>query len=103
MVKEFKKVKDIFVLLEVHTKAQKHIQMHMVQNFCLCLNPLPLVSGISMEYSPREIVIKQSVDYKKYCRSEFESYVESSTDDMVTNSQTPRTHGCIALGASRNR
>ena len=30
-------------------------------------------------------------------------YVEASTDKVVTNDNTPRTHACIALGPSGNR
>ena len=55
-----------------------------------------------MEYSPREIVPQKSVNYKKDCKADFGSFVEASTDAMVTNGQIPRTHKCISLGASGN-
>ena len=75
----------------------------MVYNVCIWLNAFPLKSGLSMEYSPRDIVTHISVDYEKYCRSKLGSYVEASTDAMATNDQNPRTHGCIKLGDPGNR
>ena len=75
----------------------------MVYNICIWMKVLMLKSGLSMEYYPQEIFTQQSVDYKKYCRAEFGSYVEDITYAMVTNGQTMQTKGCIAMGASGNR
>ena len=65
------------------------IVIHMVYNVCIWLNEFLLKSGLSMEYSSREIVTQCFVNYKKYCRAEFGSYVESGIDAMVTNGQNP--------------
>ncbi len=35
-------------------------------------------------------------------RAQFGSYVEASYNNIITNDMTGRTHGCIALGATRN-
>ena len=43
------------------------------------------------------------MDYHKDCRADLGGYVEASTDKVVTNDNTPRTHACIALGPSGNR
>ena len=53
--------------------------------------------------SPRELVTGRGVDYNKDCRADLGAYIQASTDKVVTNDNTPRTHGCIALGPSRNR
>ena len=55
-----------------------------------------------MDYSPREFFTQRSVSYEKNCKAEFGSYVEASTNAMVTNRQIPRRHDCIALGPSGN-
>ena len=81
----------------------KQIVIHLVYNVCLWLNVFPLKSGLSMDCSPRELVTQCSVSYEKDCKAEFGSYIESSTSAMVTNSQIPRRHDCIALGPSGKR
>ena len=53
--------------------------------------------------SPRELVTGRGVDYNKDCRAGLGAYIRASIDKVVTNNNTPRTHGCIALGPSGNR
>ena len=52
--------------------------------------------------SLRELVTGREVDYSKDCRADLGAYIQASTDKFVTNNDTPRTHGCIALGPSGN-
>ena len=54
-------------------------------------------------YPPRELVTGRGVDYHKDCRADLGGYVEASTDKVVTNDKTPRTHTYIPLGLSGNR
>ena len=53
--------------------------------------------------SPQELVTGRGVDYSKDCRADLGSYIQASTDKVVTNNNTPRTHVCIALVPSGNR
>ena len=53
--------------------------------------------------SPREHVTGRGVDYNKDCRADLGDYIQASTNIVLTNDNTPRTHGCIALGPSDNR
>ena len=53
--------------------------------------------------SPCEIVTGREVDYNKDCRADLGAYIQASTYKVVTNDNTPRNHGCIALGLSGNR
>ena len=53
--------------------------------------------------SPRELVTGRGVDYNKDCRADLGAFIQASTDKVVTNDNTPRTHGCIALGPLGNR
>ena len=67
------------------------------------MNALLLKLGLSMDYSTREWVTQRSVSYNTYCKEEFVSFVEASTDLMVTNSQIPRRHDYTSLLLSGNR
>ena len=51
---------------------------------------------------PQKIVTQREIDFKKYCKVKSGSYVEASTDSIVTNDMMSRTHGCIALGPLGN-
>ena len=62
----------------------KQIVIHLVYNVCLWINVFPLKLGLSMEYSPRELVTQRYVSYKNNCKAEFGSYVEASTEAMAT-------------------
>ena len=77
--------------------------IHLVYNACLWLNVFPFKLGISIDYSPRGFVTQRSVSYKTDFKAEFGSYIESSTDTIVTNSQIPMCRGFIAIGTSGNR
>ncbi|KAL7463813.1 hypothetical protein ACHAXS_004166 [Conticribra weissflogii] len=49
--------------------------------FCtMWLNALPNKNGVSAEYSPREIVVRQAVNYKKHCQVPFGVYCEVFED-----------------------
>ena len=44
-----------------------------------------------------------STDYKRDCKVDVGSYVEASTNAIVTNDNKERTRSCIALGPVGNR
>ncbi len=49
--------------------------------FCVMwLNAIPSKSGISNDYSPREIVVRQKLDYKKHCCVPFGAYCKVFED-----------------------
>ena len=66
------------------------------------VNAVPAAEGISQVFSPGEIVTQRKFDFEKDCKTLFGSYVEASTDAIVTNDTKSRTHSCIALGPSVN-
>jgi hypothetical protein len=67
------------------------------------LNALPSESGISDEYSPRELILHRRIDYNKHCRLPFWAYVEAHDDPTITNDSRPRTPTpAIALGPTGN-
>jgi hypothetical protein len=60
------------------------------------LNSFPGGSGISDTMSPREIVLRQGIDYHMHCQVEFGTYVQ--THEEHDNSMETRTTGAIAHG-----
>ena len=68
----------------------------------MMVNAVPAAEGISQVFPPREILTQRKFDSKKDCKALFGSYVEASTDAIVTNDMKSRTHSCSALGPSGN-
>ena len=68
----------------------------------MMLNAVASDSGISVEFSPREIVTCHKIDMKKDCRAVFGTYVEASKYADIINTMANRTHSCLALGPSGN-
>ncbi|KAL7472715.1 hypothetical protein ACHAXS_013110 [Conticribra weissflogii] len=71
--------------------------------FCtMWINAVPNRNGISGEYSPREVVVRQPVNYKKHCQVPFGAYCEVFKDRERTNTMASRTRGAVSLGPTRN-
>ena len=66
------------------------------------LNAFPSKNGVSDTLSPREIVVRSKIDFKKHARVPFGSYCEVHDDPDITNTLEARTHPGIALGPSGN-
>ncbi|KAL7464039.1 hypothetical protein ACHAXS_004383 [Conticribra weissflogii] len=72
--------------------------------FCtMWLNAVPNRSGVSQEYSPREIVVRQQVDYEKHCWVPFGAYCVVIEDQDQTNTMASQTQGAISLGPTGNQ
>ena len=130
---EFEKVKDLVPLVEVNTAAAQkdvglieqaiqHLKektrattsefpfawipiLVLIQTVYSCafwINAFPNRSE-NFGFSPREIVTGLSTDYERDCKVDIESYVEASTDTIVTNGTTERTRSCMTLGPVGNR
>ena len=74
----------------------KHIPtmvlIYMVVNVCLWLNAFPIRSGIIGGFSPRELVTGLTVNFVKHCQFDVQAYIEASTDAIITNDNSDRTH-----------
>jgi hypothetical protein len=66
------------------------------------INGMPVDSGASTIYSPREIVTGLKLDFNKHCKYLWGSYVEASEDADITNTLRSRTFPCIVLGPTGN-
>ena len=80
----------------------RQIVVQMVYFVTMFVNTVSAPEVISQIFSPQEIVTQRKIDFEKDCRAQFGSYVEASTDIIVTNNMTSRTHVCISLGPSSN-
>ena len=130
---EFEKVKDMVPLVEVNTAAaREHVGLierairHLkektrattsefpivwipiffffqtVYRCAFWINAFPIHSE-NFRFSPREIVVGISTDYERDCKVDIGSYVEVSTDAIVTNDNTEWTQSCVALEPVGNR
>ena len=130
---EFEKIKGLVPLVEVNTTAAREhpgliertiqsvkektwattsefpfmyipilVLIHTVYGSPFWINGFPLRSK-NFGFSPREIVTGLSTDYKRDCKCDPGSYVEASTDAIVTNDNTERTRSCVAVGPVGNR
>ncbi|KAL7466255.1 hypothetical protein ACHAXS_006545 [Conticribra weissflogii] len=71
--------------------------------FCtMWLNAIPNRNGVTQQFSPREIVVRQQVDYKKHCQVPFGAYCEVFEDRDQTNTMASCTRGAISLGPTGN-
>jgi hypothetical protein len=66
------------------------------------LNNFPLATGISTQFSPRDLIIRHCLDYKKHCKAPFGAYCKVHKENDPTNSMlTPGTPS-ICLGPTDN-
>jgi hypothetical protein len=84
----------------------KHIPRRMKIEFIyfivLWLNTFPVKSGISSTFSPRKLLVRWKLDYKKHCRVLPGTYCEVHDEPSPLNTMTPCTHEAIALGPMGN-
>jgi hypothetical protein len=79
------------------------ILIELIYHVVLWLNAFPLKnSGVSANLSPRELVIRHKLDFKKHCRAQFGSYCEVHDEPVPTNSMMSRTTPAIVLGPTGN-
>ena len=80
----------------------KQIVIFMVYYLTTFVNDVLVVEGIYRVFSPREILTKHILGFKKDCKAQFGAYVETSTDAIITHDTTSRAHKYLALGPSGN-
>ena len=80
----------------------KRMKIEFVYFMVLWLNAFPVRTGISTTYSPRELIVRWRLDYKKHCRVLPGTYCEVHDEPVPTNTMTIRTHEGIALGPTGN-
>ncbi|KAL7538669.1 hypothetical protein ACHAXR_008718 [Thalassiosira sp. AJA248-18] len=84
------------------THIPKRMKIEIVYFVTLWLNAFPVKNGISTKYSPRELILRWKMDYKKHCRVVVGSYCEVHDEPSPSNTMVSRTHEGIALGPTGN-
>ena len=74
--------------------------MHTVYTAIFWLNAFPNMSE-KQWFSPMEIIIRLTVDYKCDCEAVVGVYVEASIDANITNKNVERQQSCVYLGPLR--
>ena len=76
---------------------------HLVQQCAAALNFYPPKGGLHQFYSPYQIVHQKTLDFNRYCKIPFGSYVTVPQDNgNRTNTQEPRVLDGIYLGPTDN-
>jgi len=76
----------------------KRMKIEFIYFVILWLNAFPVKSGISQTISPRELLMRWHLDYKKHCRVQPGTYCEVHDELVPTNTMAWRTHKAIAWG-----
>ena len=84
------------------THIPKRMKIEFIYFMVLWLNAFPVKSGISQTFSPRELLVRWRLDYKKHCRVLPGTYCEVHDEPVPTNTMAPRSHEAIALGPTGN-
>jgi hypothetical protein len=66
------------------------------------LNNLPSAMGISTQYSPWELIVRDCLDFKKHCCALFGSYCDVHEENTPTNSMHTCGIPAIYLGPTGN-
>ena len=80
----------------------RRMKIEFVYFIVLWLNAFSIKSRILSTFSPRELLVRWRLDYKKHCRVLPGTYYKVHEEPVPTNTMTPRTHECIALGPTGN-
>jgi hypothetical protein len=83
-------------------KMPRVILVELIYHVVLWLNAFPSKSGISDTLSPRELVLRHRLDFKKHCRAPFGSYCEVHDEPAPTNNMVSRATPAIVLGPTGN-
>jgi hypothetical protein len=64
-----------------HLPGRMIVELIMAQNYWL--NVFPAHDGVSLHISPRCMLTRQDVDFKKHCKLEFGSYVQTHDEILL--------------------
>ena len=73
------------------------VLIHIVYTCVMWINIITRKAGAVQGICPCKLITGRTVNYKRGCWACMGGYVEASTDAIVPNGNTPRTHSCIAL------
>ena len=80
----------------------RQMKIEFVYFIVLWLNTFPVKGGVSLIYSPWELLVRWHLDYKKHCRVLPGIYCKVHDEPLPSNTMVPRMHEGIALGPTGN-
>jgi hypothetical protein len=95
------RVRGLLNMLPFENLLQR-MKIEFIYFMVLWMNEFPVKSGVSDKISPRELLLRWRLNYKKHCRVEPGTYCEVHDKATPTNTMAPRTHEAIALGPTGN-
>ena len=83
-------------------KMPQVILIELIYHVVLWINTYPSKSGVSATLSPREIVHRQTLNFKKHCKARFGAYCEANDKPTPSNTMVSRSTRAIVLGPTGN-
>jgi hypothetical protein len=80
----------------------RRMKIEFIYFIVLWLNTFLVKMGVSVTYSPRELLVRWRLDYKKHCRVLPGTYCEVHNKPVPSNTMRAITHEAIALGPTDN-
>lgn len=80
----------------------KRMLIELIYHCIMWMNAFLVKLGVSSEFSPREIVIRQKLDFAKHCKVGFGCYCKTYDEPTPSNDLKPRTHHTICPGPTGN-
>ena len=80
----------------------KIVVKYLVSESAKKLNFFPNKNGVSKYFSPRMILHKENLDFKKHCKYVLGEYVQAFEDEASKNNNKPRTLDCLYLRPTNN-
>jgi hypothetical protein len=80
----------------------RRMKIKFVYFIVLWPNAFPVKTGVSLIYSPWELLVRWRLDYKKHCQVLPSTYCEVHDEPLPSNTMVTRTHEGIALGPTAN-
>jgi hypothetical protein len=83
-------------------KMPQVILIELIYHVVLWINAYPSKSGVSTTLSPKEIVLRQKLNFKKHCKARFGAYCEAHDEPTPSNTMVSRSTPAIILGPTGN-
>jgi len=80
------------------TYIPKRMKIEFIYFMVRWMNAFPMKSGISLTFSPWELLLRWRLDYKKHCRVMPGTYCEVHDEPVPMNTMVSCTHKAIVLG-----
>ncbi len=85
-----------------YSRLPRIMLIHLLHFITMWLNNFPVSNGVSVNFSPREIILRHRLSYKYHCRAPFGAYCETHEDNEPTNTMQSRALSTICLGPTGN-